>query len=293
MGRRSARETAKAAQRSRPQPRKRVAQVRPWGWEDVAWVGIALFIFKVLMVLIVGNRFTALMPDEGIIGVRVILLIVFHLALLMILAYRAHCRHLSFSEAYRLRKLSPEELERQQIPLWNGKKNKVAEGVQDHAQQSTETEQFLPAWQSALLVLVLFLGLRIFVMVYTYVTSELGWVTSPAESLTNLFSPTLFGLVAAVMVIVLLAPFIEELVFRVIMFGTFARKMSIALAVILQGLIFSLSHLSVWAAVPNFLLALACVYLIQRCRTAIPAILLHVLYNAAVVAAAFYLAMTH
>jgi len=292
MGRRSARATAKATQRSKPQPRKRIAQVRPWGWEDVAWVGIALFIFKVLMILIVGNRFTALMPDEGIIGVRIALLIVFHFALLMILAYRAHCRHLSFSEAYRLRKLSPEELEKQQLPLWK-KKDKTAEDVQHDSQHDAEeSKQFLPAWQSALVVVVLFLALRILVMVYTYVTGELGWATSPAEGLTNLFSPTLFGLAAAVIIIVLLAPFIEELVFRVIMFGTFARKMSIALAVVLQGLIFSLSHLSVWAAVPNFLLALACVYLVQRCRTAIPAILLHVLYNAAVVAAAFYLAMT-
>jgi membrane protease YdiL (CAAX protease family) len=150
----------------------------------------------------------------------------------------------------------------------------------------------MPAWKSVLLVLGLFLVLRTFAIVYTYVTAELGWIMPPATSLTDLFSPTLFGLIAAVMSIVILAPFVEELVFRVVVFNTFARKISFVAAVILQGLIFSFYHFSLWAALPNFLLALACVYLIQKCRTSLPAISLHVLYNAAVVAAAFYLAMT-
>ena len=290
MGRRSARETAKATQRSKPQPRKRVAQVRPWDGNDVAWVAVALLIFAVLTILTLSHRFTALMPDEGIIGVRVVLLIVFYLGLLMILAYRAHCRNLSFAEAYRLRKLSPDELEKQQFPLWKrSNKKEGEEGVQPHSE--ADAKQFLPAWKSVLLVIFLFFVVRSIATVYTYVTRELGWITPPSESLTNLFSPTLLGLAAAVVSIVLLAPFIEELVFRVIMFDTFAQKMSIAVAVILQGLIFSLYHLSLWAALPNFLLALACVYLVQKCRTVLPAIFLHALNNAAVVAAAFYIAM--
>jgi len=261
MGRRSARTTAKQVQR-KPQPRKRIALVRPWGWVDVVWVAIVVLIAKVLNIFILGNNFTALMPAEGVVGVRIALLIVLYLLILMVLAYRAHCRNLSFMDAYRLR------------------------GSND------ADRQFMPAWKSVLLVVALFFVLRTFAIVYTYVTAELGWVTPSAAGLTDLFSPTLFGLAAAVLSIVVLAPFIEELVFRVVMFDTFAQKMSIAAAVVLQGLIFSLYHFSLWAAVPNFLLALACVYLIQKCRTAIPAIMLHVLYNAAVVAAAFYIAMT-
>ena len=284
MSKRSARTTAKEL-RKKPQPRKRIARVRPWNAADVAWVGIALLIASILTVLLLGNRFTALMPDEGVVGVRIILLIVFYLALLMILAYRAHCRNLSFAEAYRLRKLSPEEWQAQQAHT----KEIEEEGVQNN--NSLKEGQFLPAWKSALLVVMFFLFLRTFATVYTYVTREMGWVTPPSESLTDLFGATTFGLAAAIISIVILAPFIEELVFRVIMFDAFAQKLGIAAAVILQGLIFSFYHFSLWAALPNFLLALACVHLIQKCRTSIPAIVLHVLYNAVVVAAAFYIAM--
>jgi membrane protease YdiL (CAAX protease family) len=290
VARRSAKARAKEA-RKKPQPRKRIAQARPWSWSDVAWVGIALLVASILTVLLLGNRFTAMMPDEGIVGVRVILLIVFYLALLMILAYRAHCRNLNFAEAYRLRKLNPDELRRQQAPLWTKKDKDGEDKDTQNAERQGREGQFLPAWKSALLVVGFFIVLRTFAIVYTYVTRELGWVTPPAESLTDLFGTTMFGLAAAIISIVILAPFIEELVFRVIMFDTFAQKMPIVAAVVLQGLVFSFYHFSLWAAVPNFFLALACVYLIQKCRTAFPAILLHVFYNAAVVAAAFYIAM--
>ena len=290
MGRRSARTTAKEA-RKKPQPRKRIAQVRPWNGADVAWVGIALLIASALTIVLLGNRFTALMPDEGVVGVRIALLIVFYLILLMILAYRAHCRNLSFAEAYRLRRLSVEEWKKQQGHLQE-KSGNFDDEQDAHSKDSlTAKQQFLPAWKSVLLVIVFFFALRTFAIIYTYVTRELGWVTPPSTSLTDLFGATIFGLVAAVVSIVILAPLIEELVFRVIMYDAFAQKLGIAAAVILQGLIFSLYHFSLWAAIPNFLLALACVYLIQKCATSIPAIVLHVLYNAVVVAAAFYIAM--
>ncbi|MCL2438199.1 MAG: CPBP family intramembrane metalloprotease [Coriobacteriia bacterium] len=289
MGRRSARTTAKQVQR-RPQPRKRISLTRPWGWVDVAWVTIALLVASVFTIFTLGHQFTALMPDEGVVGVRIALLMIFYLLLLMILAYRAHTRNLGFLEAYRLKRLSRAELRGQQAFPYS-QKALAEEGTLDAGNRSEEP-QFMPAWKSALLVVAFFFALRTFALVYTYVTAELGWVTPPAASLTDLFSPTFFGLIAAVISIVILAPFIEELVFRVIIFDTLAQKVSIAAAVVLQGLIFSFYHFSLWAAVPNFLLALACVYLVQKCRTALPAILLHVLYNAAVVAAAFYLAMT-
>jgi len=272
MAKRSARDTAKRAAQ-KPQPRQRVAAVRPWDWADVIWVAVALLIARFLMVLMVGNPFTALMPDEGVVGVRIVMLIVFYLMILAVLAYRAHCRNLSFAEAYRLKK-----------PISENAPLSTPEGTGNE-------KKHWSAWKVVLLVAVAFLVLRTIATLYTWATREFGWVTPPAQTLTDLFGPSLWGLIAAIVTIVVLAPFIEELVFRVIMFDTFARNLSISAAVLLQGLIFSLYHFSLWAAIPNFLLALGCVFLIQRCKTAIPAVVLHVLYNATVVAAAFYIAM--
>jgi len=263
VGKRSARDSAKQVHK-RPAPRKRVVEARPWIWADVIWVTAALLVASVLTIVTLGNQFTALMPEEGVVGVRVALLTFFYLSLLAILAYLAHRRNLSFVDAYRLKPSSSE------VPA---------------------DRDYFPWWKSLLVMLGLFLVLRLFAILYTYVTGEFGWVTPPAAGLTDLFGATVFGLIAATVTIVFLAPFIEELVFRVIIFDTFARSMPFALALVLQGLVFSLYHFSLWAAIPNFLVAIACVYLIMNCRTSWPAILLHVLYNAAVVAAAFYLAM--
>ena len=287
MAKRSARATAKEARRSRPQPRKRQAAARPWGWVDVVWVGITLLIAKVLIVLTLGHPFTALMPADGVVGVRIVLLIVFYLFILMVLAYRAHCRNMSFAEAYRLdpRKADDYVLAREEA------RSDVAENLEKSGGVRTaHRPAYFSWWKSALAVVGFFLVLRTFAVLYTYVTGQLGWVTPPSESLTDLFGTTLWGLAAAIISIMVLAPFIEELVFRVVMFESFARKMPIIVAAIVQALIFSLYHFSLWAALPNFLLALACVYLMLKCRTSLPAIFLHVLYNSAVVVAAFYVA---
>jgi len=232
----------------------------------------------VLTIVILGNQLTALMPEEGVVGVRAIMLILFYLMLLAILAYRAHSRNLSFSEAYRLRRIDDVHLAKELDKSFAGQA------------KSSEKEKF-SAVKSILLVIGLFFALRLFVIAYTYTIQQLGWEVPPPERLTDLFGTTLFGLVAVIISIVILAPIIEELVFRVIMFETFTQKMSFIAAALLQALIFSIYHFSLWAAIPNFLLALACVYLARRSKTTIPAIALHMAYNAAPVAAAFYLTL--
>ncbi|MCL2679927.1 MAG: CPBP family intramembrane metalloprotease [Coriobacteriia bacterium] len=278
MARRSAKATAARARR-KPAPRKRIANVRPWRWLDVAWVAVALFVATVLTVLVLGNRMTALMPEEGIVAVRAIMLIVFYLMLLAILAYRAHCRNLNFSQSYRLRSVKDKQL--------------AAELAKSGAQQDRISEEDqLSSGKIALVVIGLFCALRLFVIVYTYAIGQLGWELPPPERLTDLFGTTLFGLVAVIASIVILAPIIEELVFRVIMLETFAQKMPFVAAAVLQALVFSLYHFSLWAALPNILLALSCAYLVRYSKTTIPAIVLHMAYNAAPVAAAFYLTIT-
>ncbi|MCL2379744.1 MAG: CPBP family intramembrane metalloprotease [Coriobacteriia bacterium] len=266
MARRSAKQTAKREQR-KPRPRKRIANVRPWNWADVIWVGASLLVASVLTVLVLGNQLTALMPDAGIVGVRAILLVFFYLMILAILAYRAHSRNLNFSEAYYLRK-----------------------GAREIA-GTQQKQQGLPAWKSGLLVVGLFFVLRLFVVIYAYTIEQMGWAVHPPERLTDLFGTTMLGLIAAIVSIVILAPFIEELVFRVIMFEKFAQKMPYVAAAIVQAIIFGVYHFSLWQALPSALLGIACAYLALRSRTIIPAIALHVLYNAAPVAAAFYLAI--
>lgn len=261
MTHRSARATAREY-RTTPQPRRQMKPTRPWGWGDVVWVGVTLLTASGLTLFALSNSLALLMPEEGIVTARAILLILFYLMTLVVLAYRAHKREMPFAGAYRLR--------------WNP--------------LDSLSGSWTP-WISSLWVAALFFILRLFAIGYTYLTAELGWVPPPSEKLTSLFGTNIFGLVTATISVVLLAPLIEELVFRVVMLETFTQKFSATPAIFLQAAIFSLYHFSLWAAFPNFLLALACAHLAKKSRTTIPAVLLHVLYNAAVVAAAYYTAL--
>jgi membrane protease YdiL (CAAX protease family) len=285
-----------------PRPRKRETAVKPWGVFDVVAVSLVLLLSSVLTTLILSNHLTALMPEIGQVGVRIVLLLVFDLLVLFVLATRAHSRELPFRAAYGLRvgywrgaglaagydaAGDDPAAAADQSPLPAG--NAAAQDA-TFAGRGKARQAAWPSWKSALMVVVLFLGLRLVVAGYNFVTGVLAFFPPPAETMTSLFGTNLVGLAGASLTVVLLAPCIEELVFRVIMQQAFARKLPFVAALMVQALIFSLYHLSLWAALPNFLLALCCGWLAWRSKTILPAVVLHVLYNAAVVAAAFYLA---
>jgi membrane protease YdiL (CAAX protease family) len=251
-----------------PQQRKRLAEPRPWDWLAVVIVFAALMISRELIALVLGGRLAARMPEIGRVGVRVTLLVVFYLFELVVLAYLAHRRELPFLQAYRL------------------KADTAA--VTDDSKQSARG--VWPAWVTAVAVGGFLLLLRGIATGYNALTSVYKWQAPSSASMTTLFGHTVFGLLGAVLTVVLLAPFIEELVFRVIMQESFARKFPRFVAIGMQALIFSVCHLSLWAAIPNVLLALAAGILAARARTIWPAVILHVLYNGIIVAAAFFLA---
>jgi membrane protease YdiL (CAAX protease family) len=260
-----------------PKPRPRQAPVKPWTWLDVVWVSVALVISSGLTMVVLGNRLTGLLPEVGQVGVRVALLVVFYLFELVVLAYLAHRRELPFRMALRLT-----------VGVTSSSPAKPAAST-SRAGDEDIAPTFAP-WLSSLLVFALFFGLRGLVIGYNALTTAQGWPAPSSESMTSLFGTSAFGLIGATATVVLLAPFIEELVFRVVMQETFAKKLPLSAAVIAQSAIFAVYHLSLWAAVPNVLLALATGWLASRSKTIWPAVILHVLYNAAVVAAAFYLA---
>jgi membrane protease YdiL (CAAX protease family) len=235
-------------------------------------MSVALVVSSGLTALVLSNRLTTLLPEIGQVGVRIALLVVFYLFELLGLVWLAHRRELTFAQAYRLK---PEPA-----------------GTATRAGTSSPETKTYPAWTTALLTVGLLIALRAVGIAYNAVTSGLGWPAPSSESMTALFGNSLYGLAGALVSVVLLAPVIEELVFRVIMQETFAKKVAPLLAIVLQALIFSVYHLSLWAALPNLLLALATGWLAARSRSIWPALILHISYNAVVVAAAFYLALT-
>lgn len=145
--------------------------------------------------------------------------------------------------------------------------------------------------KSVALVAGLLVATRIIVLVYQLVVRALGWqasTTSPA--LTNVFGPEQGGLVLAVLMVVLVAPVIEEMVFRGVVRGALEARWGMWVAITVSAAFFAAYHFNAWLAVPTFVLGMATGWLASTREGLWPAIWLHALFNAVPVVMAFWLA---
>ncbi len=259
----------------RPRLRRSVETARPWRLTDVIIVALTLLAAGAISSLVIGNRLTNLLPEVGVVWVRIVLLVVFYLIELGVLALLAYRRRMPFVAAYRLRRLTDDEL-----------------AVLDRSEKRRRPWSARPFSVGGVVaaVIVTSLILRAAALGWTLLaTTTLNWPTPRSESMPYLFGSTMSGAVAAVLIVALLGPFIEELAFRVIVQEWFASRIPIVLATVVTSVIFAASHISLWASPLYLLLGFATSWLAYKSRTIWPAVILHALYNATVVIAAFYL----
>lgn len=142
------------------------------------------------------------------------------------------------------------------------------------------------------LVFALLLGTRAAMWTYGVFVQALGWdpPVTAAPGLTDLFGPDTFGLMLAVLMVVLIGPVIEEIVFRGVLLDAFDTRFGVWVALIAQATLFSLYHFTPWMLVPTFILGLATGWVAHTRDSLWPAIALHALYNAVPVGIAFWLA---
>jgi membrane protease YdiL (CAAX protease family) len=97
---------------------------------------------------------------------------------------------------------------------------------------------------------------------------------SIVKALSNLGSPLLFGVAS-----VILAPLVEEILFRGFIFAGFRQRYGWVWALVLSSAIFAASHLQLVAFIPTFILGAALAYAYQRSNSIWPGIFLHFLVN--------------
>lgn len=263
----------------RPRLRRSEEAARPWTLTDVIVIALTLLAAGVVSSLIIGNRLTNLLPEVGVVWVRIVLLVVFYAIELGVLALLAYRRKLSFAAAYRLRRLT--EAQR----AGTGERD-----TRDGSERATLSARPLSGKRAVVAVVLISLMLRLAAFGWTLLATRLlNWPTPAAESMTYLFGRSAAGAVAAVLIVAVLGPFIEELAFRVIIQEWFAARLKIPLAAVVTSAIFAASHISLWAAPLYVLLGFATAWLAYRCKTIWPTVILHAIYNATAVIAAFYL----
>ena len=145
--------------------------------------------------------------------------------------------------------------------------------------------------EAAGLVVGLLVLVRLGAWGYGALVQALGWDPPVREvaDLTEIFGPTVWGLLLSVALVVVVAPVVEEVVFRGVLQQAFTGRFDWRVAVALSAALFALYHMTLWLFVPLFALGVACGWLAHTRRTLLPAISLHGAYNVLPVVLAFYM----
>lgn len=95
-----------------------------------------------------------------------------------------------------------------------------------------------------------------------------------------MFSRLLGGGVVSVIVVCVVAPFIEEMLFRGVILRSFLVNYSVNSSIVLSSLLFALYHLNIYQIPVAFIIGCLFGWLYVRTRTLWPSIIGHALYNA-------------
>lgn len=141
------------------------------------------------------------------------------------------------------------------------------------------------------LVAALLVATRLFALAYGMATQALGWEPPARElaDLTDVFGPTVWGLLFSVAIVVIVAPVVEEVVYRGVIQGALTRWAGHRVAIGVAAALFAVSHMTPWLIAPLFFLGVACGWLAHTRSSLLPAISLHAAYNLLPVVVAFYL----
>ncbi|MBI5231294.1 MAG: CPBP family intramembrane metalloprotease [Coriobacteriales bacterium] len=246
---RAARETERSAA---------IAQdgVAQWTLGDAAIVAGVLLGLLLVKDALFGEGWMALLPVEAGVWARVGVLMLFYSAQLFVLMLLAHRHGIRLKEAFGLGRLG----------------------------RSWRTHLV-----SVAMVVGLLVGTRLVTTAYGAALKSVGW-NPPARitgDLTELFGAGLPGFLLAAIMVVVLGPLVEELVFRGVVQGSLAR-FGPWVAVLCSAALFGAYHLTAWWFLPTFFLGAILGWLAWTRRSLWPAITLHAAYNAVAVLAAFY-----
>lgn len=241
-----------------PRPRRATAaRVGGWSLLEAAAVLAVLLVTMVGKDAVLNSDVVRAVGPDGVVLARVAMLVVFYALQVATLLFLARRRGGGMLAAYSLGKL-------------------------DTSLPSKLT--------SAGLVAVLLVGTRVAGWIYGLMVRALGWnpPVKTDSTLSGLFGPGSVGLLLSLVLVVIVAPVIEEMVFRGVLLRAFDARWGMWPAVLAQAVLFGAYHFNAWLFVPTMMLGVAAGWLALERESLWPAISLHVLYNLVAVVLAFW-----
>jgi len=102
------------------------------------------------------------------------------------------------------------------------------------------------------------------------------------ESFAQLMSELIDGGPLIFIMVAIMAPLLEEFIFRGVLLDSFLKRSSPATAIIVSAVIFGLAHLNPWQFIVAFNMGLVAGWLYYRTRSILPGIAIHFINNAGV-----------
>jgi membrane protease YdiL (CAAX protease family) len=136
--------------------------------------------------------------------------------------------------------------------------------------------------RSAMLIgLSVAVGARVIAGVYGIVLERLG-VELPGQNMdpTQLLPESPVGVFFTVLLAIVIAPLVEEIVFRGVLLSALAQRWGTAVGVGVSSAVFALVHVLPFAIPPIFVLSLVLGWVFVRTRSLWPCVAAHALFNA-------------
>jgi membrane protease YdiL (CAAX protease family) len=134
-------------------------------------------------------------------------------------------------------------------------------------------------WLNMPLILITLFGLQFFMNEISIHVDKLLPPPSWFMELFNKIFDSDFGIWGGIFRVVILAPIVEELIFRGIIFSGFQRNYHAFWAIFFSALLFALFHLNPWQLGPTFLLGLILGWVRLQTGSLLAAIFTHALHN--------------
>lgn len=228
-----------------------------WSLADAGIVLAVMFAGLLGNEVLLNSQAVQLMPEGGRIVARALALGGFALLQLIAVTVLARRHGMSLTEAFSLR----------------GSGKSGQERIAD-----------------AVLVVGLLVALRVFGLVWGLVARGLNLEVPAGDRLVEVFGQGPVGLGLSALIVVLVTPVIEELVFRGVVQKGLTERFSPWYAIAGSAAVFAAFHFTAWMFVPIFALGMAAGWLAWNRGSLWPAIALHAAYNGSAIAAALWIA---
>lgn len=140
----------------------------------------------------------------------------------------------------------------------------------------------------AVLALPILLTIPAFLMLMLVVSQFLVDLFPLSRAEERMFEAMAGTNLAATLAVCVLAPLLEEMLFRGIILRSFLRQYPVWPAIIGSAALFGLAHMNLYQFVAAFALGMYCGWLYQRTRSLIPTIIVHASYNSIITLLTFF-----